>query len=131
MYKIAIIIGVLCFANACSIIDPAPDAEVIRRDGTIFIKDQTGKEWDVTHAVNQYGFDPNKFDHGLGPTAISPIQNPVMIHPGQSGYPSADQGFTVLGTEINGNSRAYPLDVLIRHEIANERFTSTYVAVAY
>ena len=54
-----------------------------------------------------------------------------MLFKGQNGYPSPDQTFTVLGTEINGNSRAYPLDVLIRHEIANERFTSTYVAVAY
>jgi hypothetical protein len=131
MYKIIIMITLLCFVNACDFVDPVPSAEVVRRDGKIFIKDQTGKEWDVTHAVNHYGFDPNKFDHGLGPFAISPIQNPSMLHPGQNGYPSADQGFTVLGTEINGIARAYPLDVMIRHEIANERFTSTYVAVAY
>jgi hypothetical protein len=97
----------------------------------IFIKDQTGKMWDVTHAVQNYGFDPAVFSHGLGPNAIPPIQNPQMLRPGDTGYPNQNEDIVVLGANLSGDSRAYPLSVMIRHEIANEKFGSTYVSVAY
>ena len=51
----------------------------------IYIVDRTGKRWDVTHAVNNYDFDPNQFEFGLGPFAIEPILNPEMIGPGNPG----------------------------------------------
>jgi hypothetical protein len=106
-------------------------AEVIREDGKIFIRDQTGKRWDVTHAVEEYGFDPAAFEHGLGPTAIRPIQNPQMLRPGDTGYPADFDETVVLGAKLQGDARAYPLNVMIRHEIANESFGNTHVAVAY
>ena len=106
-------------------------AKVIHRDNKVFIQDRTGKNWDVTHAQANYGFVPEEFQFGLGPFAIPPILNPRMVEQGQSGYPSNNDESRIIGTTINDDTRAYPLSVLGRHEIADERFDSTYVAVAY
>lgn len=101
----------------------------------IEIVDRTGKKWDITHAVNKYGFEPDKFQFGLGPDAIKPILDPQMLCPGDPGYPKErserDELFLVLGASINGHTRAYPLKVMSRHEVADEKFGDSYVAVAY
>jgi hypothetical protein len=117
---------------SCSLTEPQPaGGEVIRQDGKIFVKDQTGKMWDITHAVDNYGFDPAVFAHGLGPNAIRPIQNPKMLRSGDPGYPGSNSEIVVLGASLAGDSRAYPLSILIRHEIANESFGNVHVSVAY
>jgi hypothetical protein len=97
----------------------------------IFIIDHTGKDWDVTHAVNEYGFNPGDFQYGLGPFAIRPILEPKFLSPNDPGYPSANESNIVIGTVINGIARAYPLSILRSHEVADEKFGDTYVAVAY
>jgi hypothetical protein len=99
--------------------------------GKIFIKDRTGKKWDITHAVNKYGFEPNKFQFGLGPFAIRPILNPEFLSPVDQNYPSNSANDLVIGTVINEITRAYPLSILVSHEVANDDFDRTYVAVAY
>ncbi len=98
---------------------------------TFSITDRTGKTWDVTHAFEKYGFIPQSFQYGLGPFAITPINNPQMLSPGDSGYPQDSDSFTILGTTLNGFTRAYPIWVMSRHEVANERFGQGHVAVAY
>lgn len=108
-----------------------PPARPVQEHEKVFIVDLTGKRWDVTHAVNQYGFLPEKFEFGLGPDAIPPILEPRMLSPGEEGYPEDSAGFPVMGTEINGESRAYPLTVMSRHEIVDELFGEQHVAVAY
>ena len=107
------------------------EAEVIRNGDQIYIKDRTGKSWNVTHAVNQYGFAPEKFQFGLGPFAIPPILKPTMVEPGESGYPGNTESFLVIGTTFGDDTRAYPLNVLSRHEVADENFDTVHVAVAY
>jgi hypothetical protein len=116
----------------CEVLNSSEDeAEVIRTGDQIYIKDNTGKSWNVTHAVNEYGFVPENFQFGLGPFAIQPILNPRMVNEGEAGYPSNNDESLVIGTTLNGDTRAYPLNVLSRHEVADEKFDSTYVAVAY
>ena len=116
----------------CEVGDPSEEpAEVVIKGEKVFIRDKTGKEWDVTHAVRNYGFQADKFQFGLGPFAITPINNPKMLNPGDPGYPSDEADFLVIGTRINSDERAYPLSVLSRHENANEQFGDTHVAVAY
>ncbi|RME00405.1 MAG: DUF3179 domain-containing protein [Calditrichaeota bacterium] len=97
----------------------------------IYIVDQTGKRWDVTHAVEKYGFKAEAFQYGLGPDAIPPLLHPEMLSPGEPGYPGAHDSFLVLGARIEEEARAYPIDVMSRHEIVDEVFDATYVAVAY
>ncbi len=99
--------------------------------GRIFIRDWTGKEWDVTHAVEEYGFDAERFRHGLGPHAIQPILNPEFISADDPGFKDIDDENLVIGTAINGIARAYPLSVLRSHEIVDEKFDRTHVAVGY
>lgn len=97
----------------------------------IFIVDQSGKSWDITHAVNKYGFIADQFQYGIGPFAIPPIQNPDFFSPGESGYPGDEETFLMMGVMINDEERGYPLNTMSRHEVVDEVFISTHVAVAY
>ena len=99
--------------------------------GKVYITDRTGKQWDVTHAVKNYGFDPYRFQYGLGPYAITPIINPKMIAPGEAGYPPENFTGLVLGVEIDGDARAYPIQTLSRHEVIDDRVGGQFVAVTY
>jgi len=97
----------------------------------ILIRDRTGKKWDITHAVNAYGFDPKRFQHGLGPFAITPIRDPRFLSPGDSGYDSVDENEIVIGVFLYGIVKAYPLKILKSHEIVDEKFALSHVAVGY
>ncbi len=104
---------------------------VVERDGKVFIIDVTGKSWEVTHAKEMYGMEPHLFQYGLGPYAIRPILDPEMLSKGERGYPADNEIFLVLGTEIDNDARAYPLEVMSYIEIVDEKFGNTHVAVAY
>jgi len=97
----------------------------------IFITDRTGKKWDITHAVNNYGFKSDRFQYGLGPNAIKPINNPDFVVKGEDGFPGPSEPMTVIGTTIRGDTRAYSLRDLSSHEIANDSFEELHVAVGY
>ena len=95
------------------------------------IRDRTGKVWDVSHAVAEYGFVADQFQFGLGPGAIPPVFDPVLVSPGEDGYPAPDDGTPVIGVELNGELRAYSVPALSRREVINEVFGDAHVAVAY
>ncbi len=107
------------------------DMVVEPNDSTVLIVDRTGKQWDVTHAVEHYGFVAEDFQFGLGPNAIQPIQNPQFLEPGDPSYPDTTETFLVIGVNMQADQRAYPIDVLSRHEIANEEIGGEIVAVGY
>jgi hypothetical protein len=130
MFSLILIIAVLIIA-CDSTLSGDNNANVVEREGKVFIEDQTGKMWDITHAVDKYGFSAGNFQFGLGPFAITPINDPEMLSPGNAGYPDANDERLVIGTTINNDTRAYSLNVLSRHEIANERFGDAFVSVAY
>ena len=110
---------------------PFTGFEIIRTDGEIFIKDQTSKLWNITHAVEEYGFIPESFQFGLGPTAIRPISDPVFLAPGDGGYPAVANDFLVIGYKNSEQIRAYSLNILVHHEIVNDQFGDQPVVVAY
>ena len=99
--------------------------------GNIFITDYTGKKWNVTHAVTEYGFDPDRFQYGLGQFAIRPIQNPEFISNGDPGFPDSHDQTVVLGVRIGDDARAYALRHIISHEVVNDNFDDLSVAPAY
>jgi len=119
--------------NACEKDDSSvqPGANGDGDEERIVIVDNTGKEWDITHAVNHYDFQKSNFNFGLGPNAIQPINNPDMLAPGDDGYPDESSSRRVMGVEINGDARAYPVSVLSRREVVNEFIGDSHVAVAY
>jgi len=128
---ITLIIILFAFLNCDDILSDNSNHEIRNRDGRVFIVDNTGKEWDVTHAANVYGMQPERFQYGLGPNAIQPIQNPKFLNPGDPGYPADNNDMLVIGSVLNGVNRAYPINVLSSHEIVDDIFGDAYVAVAY
>ena len=134
----AILFGlwVLLLSSGCGgdvVYNPPPatsNDQASEKDGEALIYDGTGKAWDVTHA-QKYRMVPSGFRFGLGPLYIRPIMNPQMLSPGDLNYPHDDIDDRVLGTVLNGFTRAYPIDILSRHEIANEQFGDAHVAVTY
>jgi hypothetical protein len=99
--------------------------------GRIFIVDKSGKRWDVTYAKNEFGFEPDEFEIGSGPFSLRPILNPQMLSAEEEGYPADDATFLMLGTRLNDLARAYSIGVMSTHEVVNEVFGDTHVAVAY
>ena len=107
------------------------EAEVVSEDNRIFIVDQAGKKWDVTDAVRKYRFVAAQFEFGLGPNAIRPIIDPEMLSPGENGYGPGDKTEYVIGTTLEGDSSAYPINVLNLHEVVDESFGDVHVAVGW
>ena len=127
---VAALVWAGCFNHTSEEIIGSAGEPQIKQDGErIVIVDLTGKEWDVTEAVKTYGFDPKLFDHGLGP--IPAIVGPEMLSPGDAGYPDDAADFIVIGTTIGGESRAYPIHVLDNHEVADDSFGDTHVAIGW
>ena len=54
-----------------------------------------------------------------------------MIAPGELAYPNARDDAWIIGAEIDGDVRSYPIRPLARHEIVNETIGQTQAAVAY
>jgi hypothetical protein len=109
----------------------SPDSGDLSAGQKIYIQDRTGKLWDVTHAVDKYGFETRNFQYGLGPNAIRPINQPEMLSPGDTGYPRDNSGEGVIGLSIDGDTRAYPIRLLSYHEVVNDRVGGQDVAVVY
>jgi hypothetical protein len=67
---------------------------------------------------------------GGGPPrdGIPSIDNPKFVSASDSGLQDSD---LVLGLDINGDVRAYPLDILVWHEIVNDDVGGEPVAVTY
>ena len=88
------------------------------------LADRPDKTWDITHALN-YEMMQAGFQFGLGPFAVKPILDPQMLSPGDVNYPRRFDTFRVMETSLNGFTRAYPINVMSRHEVVNEQFGET------
>ena len=131
MSKSLILILSMLLIYSCDTLSPNDETKVVREDNKIFIVDNTNKKWDVTHAVEVYNFKAESFNHGLGPYAIRPINDPKMISPGESGYPGSNETTQIIGANLFGDKRAYPLNVLTSHEMVNETIGGQPLAVGY
>ncbi len=67
---------------------------------------------------------------GVPRDGIPPIDNPDFITVDEAQDQIAPQS-PVVAVEVNGIARAYPLGVLTRHEIVNDMFDTTPVAVTF
>lgn len=108
------------------------DNESSGDDTPVLIEDRTGKKWDITHAIKNYGFQLERFSGGAGPFGIRPILNPQFIEPGDPFYPNPGETFLIIGIHLEGENRAYPISILGSREVSNDQFgEETHVAVAY
>ena len=120
----------MIFAVGCSAAGGASDGE----GNEALITDRTGRKWDVTHARDVYGMDPDFYNYGLGTGAIESVDEPRIIGEGEPGYPAPDSTLTVFGVNHNGEQRAYSVTELARHEVFNEYYpgeSGQYLAVTF
>jgi hypothetical protein len=108
---------------------------IVDRDGKTYlwggppIGPAETKWWDVTDAL----IDPKKFDHGLGADRIASIDAPVFGTP-EEFRKSANGRFDnprIIGVEVNGIPRAYPIVIMAQHELVNDTFADAHLTVAY
>lgn len=87
------------------------------------------KWWDVTDA----DIDVENFDHGLGADKIPSIDGPKFAKYEDSMYKGLADSLKmeVIGVEIDGEARAYPIGVMNRHELVNDVFGEAHVTVAW
>ena len=66
---------------------------------------------------------------GPSPDGIPPIEEPRFIEPSHASW--LDPQEPVLSLEVDGDARAYPLQILLWHEIVNDTVGGRPVAVTY
>ena len=89
------------------------------------------------HSETKNGFE---LDHGLispadiyrgGPDkdGIPSIDSPVFIDQSDAGFLEDDD--PVIGIEIDGTARAYPISILNWHEVVNDSIDDTYFTITF
>lgn len=120
----------LAFAYGC--LNSGTQVETF--EGKAIITDQRGRQWDVTHARDQYAMNPDFFNFGLGVGAISSVDSPTILEKGDPGYSAIPENMDVFGVNHNGEQRAYSKSALTRHEVFNDIYpgeSNQYLAVTY
>ncbi len=60
---------------------------------------------------------------------IPALTNPAIIHPIEASY--LDGGDRVIGLQIDGEARAYPIKIMDYHEVVNDKLAKQSVVVTY
>ena len=101
-------------------------SKAIEENGKSFIVDMHGERWDVTQAKS-LGFDPDRFRHGIGRNAFTPLDDSQL----KENSPNLSQHTRVIGISDGTQARAYSVPRLYRHEVANSRIGDRPIAAAY
>lgn len=106
---------------------------IIEEDGRLLLwagEDEGATAWfDMTGST----VDPRRFQYGIGKDTIPSIDAPEFVPPADARL--AARGVTgdtrVLGVQIDGVARAYPVNVLDLHEVVNDEFGGRAYAVLW
>ena len=101
-------------------------SRAIEENGQSYIVDLHGERWDVTQAKT-IGFDPERFRHGIGRNAFTPLDDSYL----KDKSPNVSSKTRVIGISDGKEARAYSVPRLYRHEIANSRIGDQAIAAAY
>lgn len=101
-------------------------AWVVNDGDRVYIKDRTGYRWDVTQA-KELGFKPKRFQYGIGKDAFVPLQDEDFDDTKTGRFFDT----RVIGISIDGNSHAYAVNRLSRHEIANTTLAGHPITAGY
>jgi hypothetical protein len=66
---------------------------------------------------------------GPPPDGIPPVDDPVFLATGEVDFLAGDE--PVVAIEVGGEHRAYPVQIMIWHEIVNDEIAGTPVSVTY
>ena len=101
-------------------------SKAIEENGKSYIVDLHGERWDVTQAKS-IGFDPERFRHGIGRNAFTPLDDSHL----KDKSPNVSSNTRVIGISDGKEARAYSVPRLYRHEIANSSIGDQAIAAAY
>ena len=101
-------------------------AGVIQRNGETFLRDRRGEKWDISQAVS-IGFNPYKFEFGLGRNAFKPLDDSHL----RNASNTVPRRLRILGVTGESGSKAFSVKKLGGHEIANSFIDDTPIAAAY
>ena len=101
-------------------------SKVIRDGDSTYIVDQHGERWDVTQA-RSVGFMPERFQHGIGRNAFTPLDDSSLKDKSRQ----ASKSLRVIGISDGKEANAYSVEKLWRHEVANSSIGDKQIAAAY
>ena len=101
-------------------------SKVIHDGDSTYIVDQHGERWDVTQA-RSIGFMPERFQHGIGRNAFTPLDDSSLKDKSRQ----ASKSLRVIGISDGKEARAYSVPRLYRHEVANSSIGDKQIAAAY
>jgi len=114
---------------------PVHQRPIIEKNGKTLLwakgspKSKDAEWFDVTKAM----VDPTKFQYGIGKDTIPSIDKPEFAKVGDPRLAKAgiNDDTIVIGFEHNGVAKAYPIQILDRHEVVNDNFNGTPFAVCW
>ena len=101
-------------------------SKVIHDGDSTYIVDRYGERWDVTQA-RSIGFMPERFQHGIGRNAFTPLDDSSL----KDQSPTVSKSLRVIGISDGKEARAYSIPRLYRHEVANSSIGDKQIAAAY
>ena len=101
-------------------------SKVIHDGDSTYIVDRHGERWDVTQA-RSIGFMPERFQHGIGRNAFTPLDDSSL----KDHSPTVSKSLRVIGISDGKEARAYSVPRLYRHEVANSSIGDKQIAAAY
>ena len=100
-------------------------SKAIQENGKNYIVDLHGERWDVTQAKS-IGFDPERFRHGIGRNAFTPLDDSQL----KDESPNFSNNTRIIGISDGKEARAYSVPRLYRHEVANSSIGDQAIAAA-
>lgn len=97
----------------------------------IIITDYLGEEFDITSAVLEYNMSLTYWGFGVGRFTILPVIDPLMIGPGEVGYPRDDSLSEVLAVIYEDDIRAYKMDDMMAREVVDDVVGGVPIAVSF
>jgi len=101
-------------------------SKVVHEGDSTYIVDRHGERWDVSQA-RSLGFMPERFQHGIGRNAFTPLDDSSLKDTGEN----ASQSLRVIGISDGKQANAYSVPRLRRHEVANSSLGDKKIAAAY
>jgi hypothetical protein len=101
-------------------------SKVIHDGDSTYIVDRHGERWDVTQA-RSIGFMPERFQHGIGRNAFTPLDDSSL----KDHSPTVSKSLRVIGISDGKEARAYSVPRLYRHEVANSSIGDKQIAATY
>ena len=101
-------------------------SKVIHDGDSTYIVDRHGERWDVTQA-RAIGFMPERFQHGIGRNAFTPLDDSSL----KDQSPTVSKSLRVIGISDGKEAQAYSVPKLYRHEVANSSIGDKQIAAAY